>query len=133
MRCYWLGICPFDRANFHDCESGEGQDLIPLAKWLTTQPSVDYSHLQRQGHSALHKAAWGGHIALIRYLRDEHGLMNDRQDDAGNSAADLADMANTMRHTNVAKFLRQECSPARAKSCSILGVTTSKKYECITR
>lgn len=68
------------------------------------------------------QAAWGGHIALIRYLRDEHGLLDTVQDFAGNYAADLADMANTIRHTQVAQFLRQQCSAARAQSCAILEI-----------
>ena len=59
---------------------------------------------------------------LIEYLRDEHGLLDDVQDFAGNYAADLADMANTKRHAQVAQFLRRECSAARANSCAILGV-----------
>ena len=44
-------------------------------------------------------------------------------EDAGNFAADLADMANTPRHNRVAQFLRQECSGERANSCRILGVS----------
>lgn len=59
---------------------------------------------------------------MIRYLRDEHGLFDNVQDYAGNYAADLADMANTARHSQVARFLRQECNDARAQSCAVLGV-----------
>lgn len=44
------------------------------------------------------------------------------QDEAGNYAADLAEMANTERHSEVAEFLRRECSAARANSCDVLGV-----------
>ena len=72
--------------------------------------------------SFFEKAAWGGHIALIRYLRDEHGLIDKEQDDAGNFAADLADMAHTPKHTKVANFLREQCSEERQISCRILGV-----------
>jgi DnaJ-domain-containing protein 1 len=97
--------------------------LLPLAKWLASLDGVDFTLRQRQGHSALHKAAWGGHTALLRWLHSEIGLWDDTQDLAGNFAADLADMANTDRHRLVAAFLRQECSPARAESCNVLGVS----------
>mmetsp|Transcript_41629 Transcript_41629/g.100235 ORF Transcript_41629/g.100235 Transcript_41629/m.100235 type:complete len:326 (-) Transcript_41629:15-992(-) len=128
---HWLGICPTNRANTTatnnnttagDGEHNDGSDLLPLAKWLAKQPGLDYTANQRQGHTALHKAAWGGHMALLRYLRNEHGLWDDSVDDAGNYAADLADMANTVRHTRIAKYLREECSRARAESCAILGI-----------
>lgn len=59
---------------------------------------------------------------MIRYLRDEHGLLDDTQDYAGNYAADLADMANTERHSRVAQFLRHECNAARAQSYAVLGI-----------
>ena len=120
---HWVGICPMNRANNDETsKEDDGKELIPLAKWLAEQPKIDYHAKQRQGHSALHKAAWGGHLALIEYLRNEHGLWDDSPDDAGNFAADLADMANTDRHTKIAQYLRQHCSRARAESCAILGV-----------
>jgi endogenous inhibitor of DNA gyrase (YacG/DUF329 family) len=86
---HWLGICPVHRANY---------SLFSLAEWLAQQPGIDFSLRQRQGHTPLHKAAWGGHLALIQYLRNEHGLSDDAQDDAGNFAANLADMAHTPHH-----------------------------------
>jgi hypothetical protein len=113
---HWIGISPQSRAQ------KDGTGLLPLVKWLAKQSGMNFQHRQRQGHTPLHKAAWGGHIELIRYLRDEHGLLDDTQDYAGNYAADLADMANTTRHTQVAQFLRKECSAARSQSCAILGV-----------
>lgn len=115
---HWIGISPLDRAGDSD-----GNALLPLAKWLARQDGVDFSLRQRQGHTPLHKASWGGHVALLRYLRDKHGLLDTIQDYAGNFAADLADMANTPRHNRVAQFLRQECSGERANSCRILGVS----------
>jgi DnaJ-domain-containing protein 1 len=136
---HWLGICPTDRANKQQTarKTGEtkgkgnddGSDLLPLAKWLAEQPGLDYTAKQRQGHTALHKASWGGHLALIKYLRNEHCLWDDSADDAGNYAADLADMACTPRHSRIAQYLREECSRARAESCAILGVdpTTSRQ------
>ena len=117
---HWIGICPQSRAHG---EGGEG--LLPLAKWLAMQHGIDFHQRQRQGHTPLHKAAWGGNVALVRYLRDEHGLLDDAQDYAGNFAADLADMANTERHSKVADYLRQECNAARAQSCAVLGVPVS--------
>ena len=135
---HWLGISPAARkvtdfSNESDNNNDEDEkkendppgsesSLLPLAKWLSQQKGVDFHAKQRQGHTPLHKAAWGGHIELLRYLRDVHGLMDDVQDDAGNYAADLADMANTPHHTNMAKFLREECSAEKLKSCHILGV-----------
>jgi hypothetical protein len=97
--------------------------LLPLARWLDRQPLIDFSSRQRQGHSALHKAAWGGHVALCRYLHEEHHLWDDVQDDAGNFAADLSDMANTARHIGVANYLRNHCSRERAQSCAVLGIS----------
>lgn len=79
------------------------------------------------------KAAWGGHVELIRYLRDEHGLLDDIQDDAGNYAADLADMANTERHTKVALFLRQKCNSCRAQSLAVLGLPVNSTMQDIRR
>jgi ankyrin repeat protein len=117
---HWLGIAPIDRAD--SLEAEDGSVLLPLARWLAEQSLVDFSSRQRQGHSALHKAAWGGHVALCRYLHEEHNLWDDAQDDAGNFAADLCDMANTARHADVANYLRNHCSRERAQSCAVLGI-----------
>ena len=117
---HWLGICPQTRVNMED-----GSDLLPLTKWLAKQPGIDFTMQQRQGHTPLHKAAWGGHLALIQYLRNDQNLWDNIQDDAGNFAADLADMAHTARHAVIAKYLRQHCSRAKAASCAILGIEPS--------
>jgi ankyrin repeat protein len=123
---HWMGTCPAGRANlnhnYNTVEETDGRELLPLAMWLAEQSGVDFSSRQRVGHTPLHKAAWGGHLALIEYLRDEHNMWDDVRDNAGNYAADLADMAHTPRHDNIARYLREECSRARAASCSILGV-----------
>ena len=116
---HWLGLCPPRAA---DGPLMQGELLLPMAKWLATLDGVDFAVRQRQGHSPFHKAAWGAHIALLRWLRDEFGFLDDTPDYAGNYAADLAEMANDKRHTEVAEWLRRECSPARIKSCDILGV-----------
>jgi hypothetical protein len=120
---HWLGIAPIDRADTDGPDAEDGSALIPLARWLAEQPSVDFSLRQRQGHSALHKAAWGGHVALCRYLHEEHDLWDGVQDYAGNFAADLSDMANTGRHAHVASYLRNHCSRDRAQSCAVLGIS----------
>ncbi len=112
---HWIGLCPHE----------ESTALIPMAKWLDSQPGVNFHLKQRQGHSPLHKAAWGGHLDLIKYLHQHQDLWDDSQDDAGNFAADLADMANTPRHAIIAKYLRQHCSRARAESCALLRVPIS--------
>lgn len=119
---HWIGICPQETA-----------DLIPMARWLSSQPGITFYLEQKQGHTALHKAAWGGHLELIRYLHNEHGMWDDGQDNAGNFAADLCDMANTPRHAKVAEYLRCHCSRARAKSCAILGIETTSEPTEIRR
>jgi len=125
---HWIGICPQTR-----CTDATGADLLPLAIWLAKQPGIDFYKRQRQGHTPMHKAAWGGHLALLRYLRDEHGLLDDIQDYAGNYAADLADMANTERHAKAALFLRQECNSSRAQSCAVLGLPVHSTMQDIRR
>jgi hypothetical protein len=116
---HWIGLCPPSAA---DGPLKQGELLLPMVKWLATLDGVDFTVRQRQGHSPFHKAAWGAHIALLRWFRDELGVLDDTPDYAGNYAADLAEMANDERHAQVAEWLRRECSPARIKSCDILGV-----------
>lgn len=118
---HWLGIAPAHRADTENKEAGSA--LLPLARWLASRNEIDFTSCQQQGHSALHKAAWMGHLAFCRYLHTEHDLWDDQADDAGNYAADLADMAGpTSRYVDVARFLRQFCSQERAESCRILGL-----------
>ena len=128
---HWLGISPTERANYNSNEENsydDGRDLLPLAEWLASQDGIDFTIKQRQGHSVLHKASWGGHMCLVQYLHEQHGIMDDTPDDAaGNYAADLADMGNTHRHDRIAQYLRRECSVHRLKSCEILGVSPSAK------
>lgn len=83
---HWLGLCPPDQATGID----GGVDLVTTARWLVEECRVDPRAVQRQGHNALHKVAWGGHLALARYLHEVHGLWDDLPDDAGYYAADLA-------------------------------------------
>ena len=118
---HWLGICPVSRANFQS-QTEDGSSLIPLCDYLIEMCHVNVRARQQQGHSCSHKAAWGGHLALCRHLHTKYGLYDDAPDQAGNYAADLADMANTERHNLVAEYLRQHCSVERRESCRILGV-----------
>jgi DnaJ domain len=127
---HWIGLSPFQAA---DGPLRQGERLIPMAQWLSKLPHIDFTLRKRQGHSPFHKTAWGGHIALLRWLRDEYGIHDDSPDFAGNYAADLADMANDERHAAVANWIRRECSPARAQSCRILGVDTDATKEMIRK
>lgn len=52
-----------------------------MARWLASQPGINFFVKQRQGHTALHKAAWGGHLALVRYFREEIGMWDEKKDD----------------------------------------------------
>ena len=133
---HWIGIAPKHRANFttttstnenedENNENDNGHDLLPLIKWLSKQDGINFFIKQRQGHTALHKAVWGGHMSVVKYLREEIGMFDDQQDDAGNYAASLADMANTPRHTKIGVYLRQHCSRKRYNSLQILGLTTT--------
>ena len=57
---HWLGTTPSERAG------PEGVELLPTARWLRGL-GVDFHAVQRQGHSPLHKASWGGHLAFCRW------------------------------------------------------------------
>lgn len=109
---HWLGTCPPERAG------ADGELLLPMAVWLRSF-GLDWFATQRQGHRPLHKAGWGGHLALCRWLRDECGALDDLQDLSGNWAADVAEMAG---HTTLAAWLRSDCSDARRRSCALLGL-----------
>ena len=120
---HWLASAP------EPCAGSNGQDLIPTAEWLSTLPGIDFSSPQQQGHTALHKTAWLGHLQFCRYLHQQHGLWDDVADHAGNFAADLADMANTPKHAVVARYLREHCSRQRLESCRILGLSLDEAHD----
>ncbi len=125
---HWIGIAPQARANFQRNskeEYDDGRDLLPLARWLASIQGMDYGARQRQNHTGLHKASWGGHLALVEYLHDEHDLWDDVVDDAGNYAASLADMAHTPKHAKIATYLRTHCSRKKAESLVMLGFSAS--------
>jgi hypothetical protein len=69
---HWLGTAPKERAGT------DGESLIPMARWLRGH-GLDWLAPQRQGHRPLHKASWGGHLQLCRWLRDECGALDDVQ------------------------------------------------------
>ena len=109
---HWLGTAPRERSG------ALGEELLPLASWLKER-GCDMHAPQRQGHLPLHKAAWGGQLALCQWLRDECGAVDDVQDKSGNYAADVAQMGG---HDTLAAWLRAECSGARARSLATLGL-----------
>jgi len=108
---HWLGLVPKPCLNHGD--------ILQLAKWLSGL--VEVRAQQNQGHSVLHKAAWGGHLSLCRYFREYFDMYDDSPDEAGNYAADLADMAG---HTAVAQYLREECSSQTLESLQVLGLAS---------
>jgi ankyrin repeat protein len=131
---HWLAICPASRAG-----PNGGTSLISTAQWLNVMQqqklqqrldtnsdasnTIDLFHAkQTQGHTVLHKAAWLGHYALIRYLHEYHNIWDDSPDHSGNYAVTLAEMAGHNNDTTV-DYLRMFCSRSAAYSCSILGVS----------
>mmetsp|Transcript_16336 Transcript_16336/g.23717 ORF Transcript_16336/g.23717 Transcript_16336/m.23717 type:complete len:302 (-) Transcript_16336:3666-4571(-) len=116
---HWLGIVPKTRAG------PNGASLLPLVQWLS-QKGLDFNARQRQNHTALHKADWGGHLALVKYLHQTHDMMDDVKDEAGNLAADLADMA---QHAEVAQYLRRFASLERHKAFDVLGILSNSSSE----
>jgi ankyrin repeat protein len=145
---HWLAICPASRAG-----PNGGSHLVPTARWLyemqqqklqqrvdtdfdpsrkqneSNEPStIDLFHAkQTQGHTVLHKAAWLGHIALVRYLHQHHNVWDDLPDVSGNYAVTLAEMARHNDDTTV-NYLRMFCSRSAAYSCSILGIANQDMH-----
>jgi hypothetical protein len=109
---HWLAIAPPHRAG------PGGRDLIPLACYLSKH-QLDWSLRQKQGHTALHKAAWMGHVELVQYLHQVHDRWDDEPDASGNYAANLAEMGN---HIETANYLREFCSRDKQHSCDVLGI-----------
>ena len=120
---HWLGTAPRERAGV------DGEALLPLAVWLK-EKGCDMHAAQRQGHRPLHKAAWGGQMALCKWLRDSCAAVDDSQDHGGNYAADVAEMGG---HGKLAEWLRAECSGARARSLALLGLPAETTDPSIIR
>ena len=117
---HWLAICPHSTTTTATTNknTNANSDLIPMAEWLLEQ-GCDFRSTQKQGHSALHKAAWKGHLPLVRWLHERLNVWDDTPDRAGNFAADLARMG---QHEAVVEYLRQHCSRERAASCAVLHI-----------
>ncbi|KAJ1408726.1 ankyrin repeat-containing domain protein [Ochromonadaceae sp. CCMP2298] len=97
---HWLGTAPTSAAG------NRGEALLPMAQWLLDK-GCDVRGVQRSGHTVLHKAAWGNHSLLCRWLHLHCGMWDDTQDRAGNYAADVATMG---KHHTLAGWLRGSCS-----------------------
>lgn len=110
---HWCGIVPMSRLSNDD-------SILELFDWIISHEGIDIHAKQNQGHTILHKASWGGHFHLVKYLHRVHGMMDIHIDHAGNYAADLADMANTSKHEEIALYLRRDASLEFHKSCEIL-------------
>ena len=123
---HWLGLVPKSCLNNNGDDDNECQGILDLAKWLCQLPDVDVYAKQNQGHSVLHKAAWGGHLSLCQYFHEAHNMYDDSPDEAGNYAADLADMGG---HVQVAQYLRAQCSAETVASCHALGVAPHQRND----
>lgn len=103
-------------------DDNDGCGVLPLAAYLYSC-GVPYhttpSNCNSQGHAPHHKAAWGGNLPLLRYFRDVHGVYDDAPDNMGNYGADLARMKG---HECVRRWLLEECSTDRRRSCEVLGL-----------
>lgn len=120
---HWLAIAPIETESEEGDDGAADEAVIATAEWLISLPGVSVRAKQKQGHTALHKAAWQGHYGLVQYLHQKHELWDDSPDHAGNYAADLADMApRTRRHVRIAQYLRRYASPYLLEACRTLGI-----------
>ena len=130
---HWIGLVPqkrwginlsdgdeFGSENGASCDDGTG--VLPLARYLHSL-GVTYestpANSNTQGHTPMHKAAWGGNLPLIRYFRDEHGAYDSLQDQAGNYCADIAKMRG---NAEVHRWLLDHGSLDRRESYRVLGL-----------
>jgi hypothetical protein len=72
-----------------------------MLRWLR-RLGLDPGHANRQGHSALHKAAYKGHSAVVHWLVDVAGVDPRPLDRGGYSPAVIAKM---QHHTELAGWL----------------------------
>ncbi|KAL7518723.1 hypothetical protein ACHAWX_003534 [Stephanocyclus meneghinianus] len=137
---HWIGLVPTKRWGGDSCNGTEcsgrlddGSGVLPLARYLHSL-GISYDSIptncNTQGHTPCHKAAWGGNLALIQYFRDEHGVYDTLQDEAGNYCADIAKMRGNM---DVHKWLLEHGSGDRAESYTILGLKDGADIETVKR
>lgn len=135
---HWLGLVPAKRWHGdldHKSNSSneDGSGVLPLARFLHSL-GISYEstpdNCNTQGHSPNHKAAWGGNLALIKYFRDEHGVYDTIQDEAGNYCADIARMRGNME---VHSWLLEHGSGDRAESYRILGLNVGSDMNAVKR
>ena len=118
FECYashWVSLAP------------HSANILTVAKWLKDKCGPQVWHIRNaQGHTPLHKAAFAGHQDLCEWLRDECSCLDDRADDHGNFAADLAREAGQI---HLAKWLSQHCAPSRDQDLETLGLTSSSSQD----
>lgn len=144
---HWIGLVPqkrwggnaqqdvgddTDSEDEPNCQD-DGTGVLPLARYLHSL-GVTYestpANSNTQGHTPLHKAAWGGNLPLLRYLRDEHGVYDTLQDQAGNYCADIAKMRG---NAEVHRWLLEQGSLDRRESCRVLGLDEEASDEEVRR
>lgn len=127
---HWIGLVPqkrwvgnvLDGDGHEDTDANDGVGVLPLARYLHSLGVTYESTPQNsntQGHSPMHKAAWGGNLPLIQYFRDEHNVYDSLQDQAGNYCADIAKMRGNVE---VHRWLLEHGSLDRQESYRILGL-----------
>eukprot|EP00978_Attheya_sp_CCMP212_P007263 scaffold16915_cov42-Attheya_sp.AAC.3 len=138
---HWVGLIPEKRwhplkqGNIHhtndtnhddDAQHKDGSGVLPLVTYLF-EMGVSYestpANSNSQGHTPLHKAAYRGNGALLKYFWSVHGVYDNVQDKCGNFAADLARMQG---HHEVHQWLLYHCSTERLDSLTILGLFSSQ-------
>jgi ankyrin repeat protein len=136
---HWLGLVPMKRwcgdgvGNSDNNASDDGCGVLPLARYLHSLGLTYESTKQNcnsQGHTPNHKAAWGGNLALIKYFRDEHGVYDSVQDEAGNYCADIAKMRG---NAEVYQWLLDHGSVDRAESYRLLDLEVGADMESVKR
>ncbi|GKY90869.1 hypothetical protein MPSEU_000059700 [Mayamaea pseudoterrestris] len=113
-----LSVCKYlvDDCNVDPLQKNEFD--CGLIHWLASAP---VERAGCDGANLIDTARWLARFC--KYLHNEQHLWDDVPDCAGNFAADLATMANTPQHAQVAKYLRMHCSKQRVESCRILGLS----------
>ena len=114
---HWMGLAP------------RNAPVVEIARWLHLELKLPMQLVQRQGHSALHKAAWGGHLDLCRYLHESVGMWDDKRDEAGNYAVDLARMA--QHDASLVEYLQRVASRTTRHACRVLQVSVCERERTV--